>query len=384
MAHSLSFSPRNSNRSIYQRLTNLNWFMILLLVMVAGIGCAMLYSVAGGQWDPWASRQAMRFGMAFILMLAIAVTSLRFWMAFSYPAYFLGLIMLVAVEFVGSTGMGGMRWLDLGVMRVQPSELMKVAVIMALARYYHGVSLEDARKLSSMIMPLLIILLPGILIIRQPDLGTTILLMAGGISIIFMSGMKSWIFWVGGIAGLASIPIGWRFLRDYQKERVLTFLNPERDPLGAGYQITQAKIAAGSGGTYGKGFLNGTQSHLNFLPEMKTDFIFSVLLEEFGIMGGGVLILLYLILLTYALLVALTCRNQFGRLMAMGLSITLFLYLFINVAMVMGLLPVVGVPLPMVSYGGSAMLTMMIAYGLILAVAINRDLNLPRVDAFGR
>lgn len=384
MSHSLSFAPKQRQRSLLQRVRGLNWLMIAILVSIAGIGCAMLYSVAGGDWSPWASRQALRFGMAFVLMLAIAVTNLRFWMAFAYPAFYIGLLMLIAVEFIGTTGMGGMRWLDLGVIRVQPSELMKVAVVLALARYYHGVSLEEARKLKSLIIPAFLIFVPSVLIIRQPDLGTTILLVAGGIAIIFMAGMKSWLFWLGGIGGIAAIPIGWRFLHDYQKDRVLIFLNPERDPLGAGYQITQAKIAAGSGGMFGKGYLNGTQSHLNFLPEMKTDFIFSVLLEEFGMMGGAIIISLYMILLTYALMVAVSCRNQFGRLLAMGLAFTLFLYVFINIGMVMGLLPVVGVPLPMVSYGGSAMLTMMIAYGLILSISLNRDLNLPRVDAFGR
>lgn len=377
------FGPRSLEKSFLQKIFDINWLMVLILITIACIGGAMLYSVAGGSMDPWASRHLTRFAFACLIMLGIALVDIRYWMAAAYPAYGAALLALIAVEFVGVTGMGGQRWIDLGPLRLQPSELMKIALVLALARYFHGLQLFRAQRLQSLGVPLLMILLPCVLVVRQPDLGTALMIVTGGIAIIFLAGARTWLFVAGGCAALAAIPIGWNFLRDYQKQRVLTFLNPESDPLGAGYQIMQSKIALGSGGLTGKGFLQGTQSHLNFLPEMKTDFIFTVLAEEFGMVGGLALIFLYLGLLAYAILVGLSCRNQFGRLLSVGLAFTLFLYVFINIAMVMGLLPVVGVPLPLVSYGGSAMLTMMVAYGLILSVAVHRRISVPKKDPFG-
>jgi len=370
------FGPRRVDKNPLQRLLSLNWGMVLINCMIACIGFAMLYSVAGGDWDPWASRQAARFAGALLLMLIIAVIDIRYWMAFAYPAWAIGLGLLLAVEVVGSTGMGGQRWLDIGFMRLQPSELMKIAVVMALARYFHGRNYDQSRSLRSLFVPAMLMLIPVALVYRQPDLGTALMIVMGGMAILFLAGLPAWLFIAAGVAVSAAIPIVWQFMRDYQKDRVLTFLNPEADPLGAGYQITQSKIALGSGGMTGKGFLEGTQSQLNFLPEMKTDFIFTVLAEEFGLIGASITLVLYGIVLGYGLLMGLGCRSQFGRLMAGGLSITLFLYVMINVAMVMGLMPVVGVPLPMISYGGSAMLTWMIAYGLILSVAIHRHVTL--------
>ncbi|MFC4347587.1 rod shape-determining protein RodA [Kordiimonas lipolytica] len=370
------FGPRRVDKNPLQRLLSLNWGMVLINCMIACIGFAMLYSVAGGDWDPWASRQAARFAGALVLMLIIAVIDIRYWMAFAYPAWAIGLGLLLAVEVIGSTGMGGQRWLDIGFMRLQPSELMKIAVVMALARYFHGRNYDQSRSLRSLFVPAMLMLIPVALVYRQPDLGTALMIVMGGMAILFLAGLPAWLFIAAGVAVSAAIPIVWQFMRDYQKDRVLTFLNPEADPLGAGYQITQSKIALGSGGMTGKGFLEGTQSQLNFLPEMKTDFIFTVLAEEFGLIGASITLVLYGIVLGYGLLMGLGCRSQFGRLMAGGLSITLFLYVMINVAMVMGLMPVVGVPLPMISYGGSAMLTWMIAYGLILSVAIHRHVTL--------
>ena len=376
MGMSRMFGPRRLESSWVSRLFNLNWFIIICLILIAGTGVAMLYSVAGGEFKPWAYAHVIRFIPAFILMLILAITDIRIWMALAYPAYIVGLALLIAVDVIGTSGMGGQRWLDLGLLRVQPSELMKIAVVMAIARYFHSRDFYRSRYLKSLIIPVMLLMLPMVIVMRQPDLGTALMIFAGGISIIFLAGARMWIFVVGFIGALASIPIGWSLLHGYQQSRVLIFLDPERDPLGAGYQSTQSMIALGNGGLTGKGFLQGTQSHLNFLPEMKTDFIFTVLVEEFGLVGGMALIILYTIVLLYGLLVGLGCRNQFGRLLAAGLSITLFLYVLINIGMVMGLLPVVGVPLPMVSYGGSAMLTMMIAYGLILSAATNRQLTL--------
>jgi len=370
------FSPRRVEKTILQRFLGLNWIIVFLNIAIAGIGLVMLYSVAGGSWDPWASRQMVRLVMGIAIMLIIAVTDIRIWMALAYPAWFIGILLLLAVELTGAVGMGGQRWLDIGIMRIQPSELMKIAVVLALARYFHGRDFYQSRRLTSLIVPAVLLIIPMFLVIRQPDLGTSLMIVAGGAAVLFLAGLPAWLFISAGVAVAAAVPIGWQFLRDYQKNRVLTFLNPESDPLGAGYQITQSKIALGSGGMTGKGFLQGTQSQLNFLPEMKTDFIFTVLAEEFGLLGALGLLSLYGIVLMYALLIGIGTRSQFGRLLVSGLSVTLFLYVLINVAMVMGLLPVVGVPLPMVSYGGSAMLTWLVAYGLILSVATNRQVTL--------
>lgn len=279
-------------------------------------------------------------------------------------------------------GKGSQRWIDLGFMNLQPSEFMKIALVMALARYFHCLSDEETVQLKSLIKPIILIVMPVVLVLRQPDLGTTILIVAGGIAILFAAGVRMWLF---VLSIIALIPAGygaWQFLKPYQKQRVLTFLDPEKDPLGAGYHIIQSKIALGSGGVYGKGFIQGTQSQLNFLPEKHTDFIFTVIAEELGLMGGLSLLGLYFILLSYSMIVSISVKSQFGRLLILGMVFTFFLYLFINIAMVMGLVPVVGVPLPLVSYGGSAMLTLMVGFGLIFSSAIHRETSIPRGGAF--
>ena len=383
MGTNLMFGQRRESRTFLRKIAELNWAMVIITVIIASIGFAMLYSVAGGTFEPWASRQMIRFAMALVVMIAIALTDVRVWSALAYPIYAGAFMLLVAVDFVGITGMGGQRWIDLGFMRLQPSELMKVALVLALAKYFHGLNMRQSRSVTRLAVPLLLIGLPAAFIVRQPDLGTMMLLIMGGIAVLFLAGARIWLFVVGFLGTVAAIPIGWRFMKDYQKDRILTFINPESDPLGAGYQIIQSKIALGSGGVFGKGYLQGTQSHLNFLPEMKTDFIFTVLAEEFGLVGGLFLLFLYMALLTYGALVSFGSRSVFGRLLAMGLVVAIFLYVFINIAMVMGLVPVVGVPLPLVSYGGSAMLTIMVAYGLILSVALHRDVSMPRKDPFG-
>ncbi|MCH8862402.1 MAG: rod shape-determining protein RodA [Proteobacteria bacterium] len=383
MGTNLMFGQRRESRTFLRKIAELNWAMVIITVIIASIGFAMLYSVAGGTFEPWASRQMIRFAMALVVMIAIALTDVRVWSALAYPIYAAAFMLLVAVDFVGITGMGGQRWIDLGFMRLQPSELMKVALVLALAKYFHGLNMRQSRSVTRLAVPLLLIGLPAAFIVRQPDLGTMMLLIMGGIAVLFLAGARIWLFVVGFLGTVAAIPIGWRFMKDYQKDRILTFINPESDPLGAGYQIIQSKIALGSGGVFGKGYLQGTQSHLNFLPEMKTDFIFTVLAEEFGLVGGLFLLFLYMALLTYGALVSFGSRSVFGRLLAMGLVVAIFLYVFINIAMVMGLVPVVGVPLPLVSYGGSAMLTIMVAYGLILSVALHRDVSMPRKDPFG-
>jgi rod shape determining protein RodA len=361
-----------------QKLWGVSWFLVVLICAAASVGVGMLYSVADASFDPWASRHAARFGAGLGLMLLIALIDIRHWLRVSYLLYAIALALLVAVEVSGRIGMGAQRWVDLGLFQLQPSELMKIALVLALARYFHSRTQEEAASLVFLVVPVALVLAPVALVLRQPDLGTAVLLMLGAAVIFFMAGVRIWIFVGGFLASLAAIPIGWSFLHEYQKDRIYTFLDPARDPLGAGYHIMQSKIALGSGGIFGKGYLQGTQSHLSFLPEKQTDFIFTTLAEEFGIVGGLLLISVYVLILAYGLLIALRARNQFGRLVALGVTTTFFLYVFINVAMVTGLIPVVGVPLPLVSYGGTAMMTLMIGFGLLMSVQIHREVMIPR------
>lgn len=361
-----------------EKLGEFNWAFLLLLGLIASIGFAMLYSVAEGSFSPWALRQAARFGIGVCIMISVAMIDLRLWMRLAYPLYGLALAMLVAVEVIGFVGMGAQRWLDLGFISIQPSEVMKVTLILALARYFHGLTLEEVSRFRNLLLPLALVAVPVALVVMQPDLGTAILLIATGGVLFFSAGLRWRYFIFAGAAILAAIPVVWSRLHDYQRNRVFTFLDPERDPLGTGYHILQSKIALGSGGIFGKGFMEGTQSQLNFLPEKHTDFIFTMLGEELGLIGGLALLTLYFIVLMFSLNVALQCRNQFGRLVAIGVSMTFFFYVFINTAMVMGLLPVVGVPLPLVSYGGTAMLSLMFAFGLLMSVYIHRNLEISR------
>jgi len=370
-----------SKMSIGQKLLHLHWLFVVLLVLTACIGFAMLYSAAGGNFDPWASRQMVRFGIGLFAMIVVALTDIRLWLRYAYAFYFIMLVMLVAVEVAGFVGMGAQRWISLGIFNVQPSEFMKAALVIALARYFHGGSIEDVGRVTYLFPPILMVAAPAVLILRQPDLGTTLMIGLASLAMFFAAGVRMWKFVVLGVLGLISAPVAWfTLLRDYQKQRILTFINPESDTLGSGYHIIQSKIALGSGGLFGKGFMLGTQSHLNFLPEKQTDFIFTMLAEELGLVGGLVLISLYVLLLAYGLAISLSSRNHFGRLVGIGVTVTFFLYIFINIAMVMGLIPVVGVPLPLVSYGGTAMLTILFGFGLLLCVHIHRDVTIGRRD----
>ncbi|HEY9163705.1 MAG TPA: rod shape-determining protein RodA [Magnetovibrio sp.] len=367
--------------SLGQKLLHLHWLFVALVTLIACIGFAMLYSAAGGDLDPWASRQMVRFSVGFVGMIIVALTDIRLWLRYAYAFYFLMLALLLAVEVAGFVGMGAQRWISFGLFNLQPSELMKLALVLALARYFHGGSIEDVGRISFLVPPILMIGVPAILILRQPDLGTTLMLGLGGMAIFFAAGVRIWKFVLVGMLGVISAPVAWfTLLRDYQKQRILTFINPESDTLGSGYHIIQSKIALGSGGMFGKGFMLGTQSHLNFLPEKQTDFIFTMLAEEFGMVGGMTLIGLYALLLAYGFFIAMSSRNHFGRMVGIGVTVTFFLYIFINIAMVMGLIPVVGVPLPLVSYGGTAMLTLMFGFGLLLCVHIHRDQTIGRRD----
>jgi rod shape determining protein RodA len=374
----LGSNRREVRMSLAEKLWQVSWGVLLVLAAVCGIGFAMLYSAANGSWDPWASRQAARFGIGIALLLTAALVDIRHWMRVAYPFYGVALILLGAVDVMGADAMGAQRWIDLKVIQLQPSELMKVALVLALARYYHGIATDQVGRISMLLIPLMLVVVPVLLVLKQPDLGTAIMLLASGGAMFFLAGVEVWKFAVVLAAGIGAVPLAWHFLHGYQRARILTFLDPERDPLGTGYHILQSKIALGSGGILGKGFLLGTQSHLNFLPEKQTDFIFTMLAEEFGIVGGLVLLGLYVLLLAYGIAVGLRSRNQFGRLLAMGITVTFFLYVFVNIAMVMGLIPVVGVPLPLISYGGTAMLSILFSFGLVMSVYIHRDVRIGR------
>jgi len=369
---------QNPEMSLGQKLLQVNWGLILVITLLAGIGCVMLYSAANGQMEPWAARQALRYAAGLGLTLVIALIDVRVLFRWAWLAYLGALALLIAVEVMGTVGMGAQRWIDLKVMQLQPSELMKVAMILALARYFHGLSEEEIARPLNLIPPLLVLAAPVVLVVQQPDLGTAVMLAMVAGALFFAAGVRLWKF--GVLAGLAAVavPVAWQMLHGYQKQRILTFLDPSRDPLGAGYHITQSKIALGAGGLFGKGFLQGSQSHLNFLPEKQTDFIFTMLAEEFGMVGGLGLLGLFTVVFAYGLLIALRSRSHFGRLLALGLTVNLFLYVFINIAMVMGLIPVVGVPLPLISYGGTAMLAAMISFGLLISVHVHREIRIPR------
>lgn len=364
--------------TLTRKLWQMNWSLVALIMLVAGIGFAMLYSAANGSFTPWASMQMVRFGAGLILMIGIALIDIRIWMRYAYVIYGLTLILLVGVEFAGVIKGGAKRWIDLGFFMIQPSEFIKIALVLALARYFHRLNIEDISNPVTLITPLALVGIPFALVVRQPDLGTALLILMGGGAVFFAAGVRLWKFALVVAVGATAVPVGWKFLHSYQQERILTFLTPERDPLGAGYHILQSKIALGSGGVFGRGFMEGTQSHLNFLPEKQTDFIFTMLAEEFGLVGGLGLLSLYTLLCLYGVAIALRSSNHFGRLVAIGVTFTFFLFVFINIAMVMGLVPVVGLPLPLISYGGTAMLTVMAGFGLLICVYIHRDVRMGR------
>ena len=367
--------------TLRQKLWQIHWLFVLMLIATAAVGFAMLYSAGEGSVDPWAKRHAVRFGFGIMVMIAVAVIDTRIWLRYAYAIYFVVLVLLVVVEIGGATGMGARRWINAGFFNLQPSELMKIAMVLALARYFHGCSLEDIRRPVSLITPILIVAAPVALVFRQPDLGTGLILLITAVGLFFLAGIRIWKFALVGITALVSAPIAWQFLHEYQRKRIMTFLDPESDPLGAGYHIIQSKIAFGSGGLSGRGFLQGTQGHLNFLPEMQTDFIFTMFAEEFGLIGGLALLGLYVLLLVYGIGISLRSRSHFGCLLGMGVTGTFFLYVFINMAMVMGLIPVVGVPLPLISYGGTAMLTLLFGFGLLRGVWVHRDVMISRRGA---
>ncbi|MBN9086037.1 MAG: rod shape-determining protein RodA [Reyranella sp.] len=360
-----------------EKIWRINWGLVLVLSAIAAVGVLALYSAAGGRLEPWAGRHAMRYGMALGLCLIVALIHPKVWRWLAWPIYGASMLLLVAVDVIGKIGMGAQRWLVLGPIQIQPSEIAKVAVILVLARYYHGLTREQAERFVYTLPPLVIILAPVGLVMVQPDLGTAMMVLLGGAALLFVAGVRLWMFLGAVVAAIGCLPFAWSFMHEYQRKRVLTFLDPDRDPLGAGYHITQSKIAIGSGGLFGKGFLKGTQSALNFLPEKQTDFIFTTFVEEWGMVGALVLLALFTLVLLWGFSIALRSQHHFGRLVALGVTSMMFLYVFINTSMVMGLLPVVGVPLPLVSNGGTAMVSVMFACGLLIGVNVYRDAQLP-------
>ena len=362
-----------------RKFLHLNWAVILLLITVSGIGFLILYSVAGGSLTPWVEPQMKRFAFGMVLMLFIAMVPIWFWRNMSGLFYLISVLLLVAVHFFGTVNMGAKRWIDLGVIVLQPSELMKITLIMALAAYYDWLDIRKTSRPFWVLVPLLIILVPTFLVLKQPDLGTAILLVAGGGIIMFLAGV-SWFYFAAVIGAVAAAIVAvfqfrgteWQFLKDYQYKRIDTFLNPESDPLGAGYHITQSKIALGSGGWTGRGFMQGTQARLNFLPEKHTDFIFTTLAEEFGFVGAASLLTLYTLIIVFCVVSAMKNKDRYASLVTLGVAATLFLFFAVNMSMVMGLAPVVGVPLPLVSYGGSSMLVLLIAFGLMQSAHVHR------------
>ncbi|MBL4811270.1 MAG: rod shape-determining protein RodA [Rhodobacteraceae bacterium] len=374
LAHNAKYVPTGLRKLLY-----LNWPLILLITAVASFGFLMLYSVAGGSAEPWMAPQIKMFAVGMLLLLITAMVPIWFWRNMAVLAYTIALLLLVAVEFVGVTGMGAQRWLDLGFTQLQPSELMKIGVVMLLAAYYDWLPIKKVSHPGWVALLLLFIFAPTLLVLNQPDLGTALLITLGGGAVMFLAGVH-WAYFASVIAaGVATVYAvfesrgqSWQILEDYQYRRIDTFLDPSNDPLGAGYHITQAKIALGSGGWTGRGFMQGTQSRLNFLPEKHTDFIFTTLAEEFGFVGAFALLTLYMLIIFFCVATALTNRDRFSSLLTLGIAATFFLFFAVNMSMVMGLAPVVGVPLPLVSKGGSAMMILLLGFGLVQSAHVHK------------
>ncbi len=349
-------------------LRALPWRVLFLIMAIGGFGLVVLYSAAGGHLQPWALSQGLKFILFLAMALGMSRVRVDTWKSVAWPSYAVILVMLVAVEALGAVSGGSRRWLDTGLIRLQPSELMKLTIVLAIARFYDQLPAGEIRGWNALWPAALVVVTPFLLVLTQPDLGTATMIAAGGIVVIFLAGVPLRLFGAAAAAVAAAAPIAWFAMHDYQRNRVLIFLNPESDPLRTGYHITQSKIAIGSGGILGKGFLQGTQSHLDYLPEGHTDFVFATMAEEWGLVGGIFIIGGFLLLTRWGMRVAARAPTRFGRLTAAGLTTTIFFYVAINLMMVMGLAPVVGIPLPLVSFGGTAMLTVMLCIGVIMSI----------------
>ncbi len=361
-----------------EKVGRVSWILLAAVCVVACVGFALLYSAAGGAMDPWAGTQMTRFGFGLVLMACVAFVPVWFWRGLSIPIYIAGLALLVLVESIGETGMGAQRWIDLGFIRLQPSELVKVALVLLLADLYGRADAASMSWPMRIAVPAVLIAIPAALVMRQPDLGTAVLILLGGGAMMFLSGIRLYNFVaVAALSAAALLTVfeskgkEWQLLSDYQFQRIEIFIDPEKDPLGAGYHITQSKIALGSGGLHGRGFLKGTQNQLQFLPERHTDFVFTLLAEEFGLIWGLILLSVYGVIVATCVFESFRFKDRFCALLVLGLAATFFLHFSVNLAMVTGLVPVVGLPLPLVSYGGSAMLTLMFSFGLVQSAIIH-------------
>ncbi len=357
------------------KLWQISWLYVALLCLLAGVGYVALYSAAGGSPEPYASKHVLRFGFSLVMMLCIALVDIRLIARFSYLVYGAAVALLVLVLRMGHVGKGAQRWIELGGLQLQPSELAKIGLVMALAAWFHKATWERMGNPLFLIPPIVMVLVPVGLILKEPNLGTAVITGIVGGAVFMAAGVRWWKMALVVVPLPFAAQLAFNHLHDYQRARITTFMNPESDPLGAGYNILQSKIALGSGGLWGKGFLQGTQGHLNFLPEKQTDFIFTMLAEEFGLVGGLMVIGLLSCIVLGAMGMALRCRHQYGRLLALGIGVNFFMYVFVNIAMVMGAIPVGGVPLPLVSHGGSAMLTVMFGFGLLMSVHVHRDVE---------
>ena len=366
---------RDDRFGLLAKLFQVSWTYVVLICALASVGYVALYAAAGGSAEPYATKHIVRFGVGLALMLGVAMVDIRFWARLSWPFYAAGVGLLVLVMRMGHVGKGAQRWLEFGGMQWQPSEFMKVALVMALASWFHRATWERAGNPLFLVPPTLAVLVPVGLILKEPNLGTAVIVAVVGFSVFLGAGLRWWkvLLVVGGVGCAA--PLAYNHLHDYQRQRIVTFLNPESDPLGAGYNIMQSRIALGTGGLWGRGLSSGGQTDLALLPERQTDFIFTVLAEEFGMVGGVAVLGLLLLIVLGAVAIGLRCRHQYGRLLALGIATNFFMYVFVNVAMVMGAIPVGGVPLPLVSHGGSAMLMVMFGFGLLMSVHVHRDVE---------
>ena len=373
------FNQNNFYSSAFAKLQSINYPLLGLIITLFFVGLAALYSISNGDFNSWPLKHSQRFILGLIIFFLVIFFDLRLIFGYAYVIFFLSIISLVIIPFFGIEINGATRWINIAGIILQPSEFVKYTLILALAKYFHSIN-NDSSFIKTLIIPLIITIVPVLLVITQPDLGTALIILLGGISLFWISGLNYKYFIVGVFSILCSLPVLWQYLKDYQKDRVLTFFNPERDPLGNGYHIMQSKIALGSGGIFGKGYMEGTQSHLNFLPEMQTDFIFTMLGEEFGFIGTLLLLLMYAALIMISIRLALKSRSLFSKYLSLGVCNVFFIYVFVNIGMVTGLLPVVGVPLPFISYGGSSMLAVMFGFGLLMNCYINRNIIIEKTN----
>jgi rod shape determining protein RodA len=368
--------PRSiqSSMGLRDKIFSIDYVLVISILILGIISMFAMYSTDGGEFKYHTNSHILRFFVFFVLFFFISLVKIRFWHDQSYLIYILFFLLLLGVKYFGLTSSGSKRWLDLYIMNLQPSELMKVGLILFLAKYYHRVSIENMNSIRYLVVPLIALIAPLLLVATQPDLGTSILIAAGGIIVAWLAGVRIKFFVISGLVLITLLPVAISFLKPYQKSRILTFLNPERDPLGAGYQIIQSKIAIGSGGLFGKGFLNGSQSYLDYLPEKHTDFIFTLFSEEFGFSGSFFILILYTIIVSRIIKIGNQTRSNFGKLYCYSFATAFFIYVVVNMMMVLGLLPIVGSPLPIMSYGGSSMMAIMFGLGIVMSCKIYKDI----------